>query len=66
MRSRIGSMGLIESASERYPTGKTVERGGGIPNMLSSFFSISYARRITAWYFLRSSSFGETSLEKFK
>ena len=66
MRSRIGSMGLIESTSERYPIGTTAERGGGVPNMLSVFFSISYARRIAGWYCLCSSSFGETSLEKFK
>ena len=66
MRSRIGSMGLIESASERYPTGTNAERGGGVPNMLSIFFSISCARRIASWYCLCSSSFGEISFEKFK
>ena len=59
-------MGLIESVSEQYPTGTTAERGGGVPNMLSIFFSIYCARRITAWYCLCSYSFGETSLEKFK
>ena len=59
-------MGLIESASERYPIGKTAERGGGVPNMLSIFFSISYAWIIVSWYCLCSSSFGETSLEEVK
>ena len=59
-------MGLIESASERYPIGTTMECNGGVPNMLSIFFSIYYAQRIDSWYCLRSSSFGETSLEKFK
>ena len=66
MLSIIGSMGLIESASERYPIGTAVERDGGVPNMSSIFFSISCARRIASWYCIRSSSFGETSLEKFK
>ena len=66
MRSIISSMGLIESTSERYPTGTTMKRGGGVPNMLSIFFSISRAWRIVAWYCLHSSSFGETSSEKFK
>ena len=66
MQSRIGSMGLIELTSERYPTGTTVERDGGVPNMSSILFSISYARRIATWYCLCSSSFGETSLENFK
>ena len=66
MRSRIGSMGLIELASERYPTGKTAERGGGVPNMSSIFFSISCAWRIDSWYCLHSSSFGETSSEEVK
>ena len=61
MRSRIGSMGLIESASDRYPTGTAMERDGGVPNMSSIFFSISYAWIMVAWYFLRSSSSGETS-----
>ena len=65
MRSRIGSMGLIESVSELYPIGTTTERGG-VPSMLSIFFSISCARRIAAWYCLRSSSFGETSSEEVK
>ena len=66
MRSIIGSMGLIESTSERYPTGTTVERDGGVPNMSSIFFSISCARRMVAWYCLHSSSSGETSFERFK
>ena len=66
MRSRIGSMGLIESASELYPIEKTPEQGGVVPNMLSIFFSISCARRIDSWYCLRSSSFGETSSEEVK
>ena len=40
MRSIIGSMGLIESTSERYPTGTIVECYGGVPNMhLFSFQS---------------------------
>ena len=43
-----------------------MERDGGMPNMSSIFFSISCARRIASWYCIRSSSFGETSLEKFK
>ena len=59
-------MGLIESASERYPTGTAVERDGGVPNMSSIFLSISCARRMAAWYFLCSSSFGENYSEKFK
>ena len=59
-------MGLIESASEQYPTGTTMERGGGVPNMLYIFFSISCAWRVAASYCLLSSSFGETSLENFK
>ena len=59
-------MGLIETTSERYPTGKVVDRGGGVPNMSSIFFSISHALRIYAWYCLCSSSFGETSSEEFK
>ena len=66
MRSRIGSMGLIESVSERYPTGTAVERDGGVPNMSSIFLSISYARRMDAWYCLRYSSSGETSSEMIK
>ena len=66
MRSRIGSIGLTESVSEQYPTRKTVERGGGVPNMSSIFFLISCARRIATWYCLRSSSFCETSSEEFK
>ena len=49
-------MGLIESASERYPTGTVVERDGGVPNRSSIFLSISYAWRMVAWYFLHSSS----------
>ena len=57
-------MGLIESASEQYPTGKTVERGGGVLNILSTFLSISLARRIAAWYCLFSSSSGEISSEE--
>ena len=59
-------MGLIESASEQYPMGTDVERDGGVPNMSSIFLSISYARRMAAWYFLCSSSSGETSSEEFK
>ena len=59
-------MGLIESTSERHPTGTSAERDGGVPNMLSIFFSISCARRIASWYCLRSSSFGETYSENFK
>ena len=62
MRSIIGSMGLIESASERYPTGTDVERDGVGPNILSIFLSIPCAWRMVARYFLRSSS----SLEEFK
>ena len=62
MRSIIGSMGLIESASERYPIGTDVERDGGVPNRSSIFLSISYAWRMATWYFLRSSS----SSEEFK
>ena len=49
-------MGLIESTSEWYPTGTDVERDGGVPNSLSIFLSTSCARRMAAWYFLRSSS----------
>ena len=60
MRSIIGSMGLIESASELYPTGIAVERDGGVPNMSSIFFSISCAWRIDSWYYRCSSSSGET------
>ena len=56
MRSRISSMGLIESASERYPTRAFVEDDGGVPNMSSIFFSISYAQIIAAWYCICSSS----------
>ena len=59
-------MGLIESANEQYPTGTIAKCGGGVPNMLSIFFSISCPWRIASWYCLRSSSFGETSLEEFK
>ena len=55
-------MGLIESASEQYPTGTYVERDGVGPNSLSICLSISYTRRMVARYFLRSSS----SLEEFK
>ena len=65
VRSIIGSMGLIESTSERYPTG-TVAEHGGVPNISSIFFSISYAQRMACWYCLRSSSSGEISSEKFK
>ena len=66
MRSLIGSMGLIESASERYPTGTTVERDGGLPNMSYISLSISYAQRMAACYCLFSSSYGETSPEELK
>ena len=66
MRSKIASMGLIESESERYPTGTAAKRDGGVPNMSSIFFSISCARRIAACYCLRSYSFGENSSENFK
>ena len=62
----MGSIGLIESASEQYPTGKYIDRGGGVPNMSSIFFSIYFTRRIATWYCLRSSSFGETSSKEFK
>ena len=55
-------MGLIESTSERYPTGTDVERDGFGPNISSICLSISYAQRMVAWYFLRSSS----SEEEFK
>ena len=61
MRSIIGSMGLIESTSERYPTGINVERDGGVPNRSSIFLSISYAWRMEACYCLISS----LSLEEF-
>ena len=66
VRSIIGSMGLIESASEQYPTGTTMERAGGMPNMSSICLSISSAWRMATWYCLCYSSSGETSLEKFK
>ena len=66
MRFIIGSMGLIESASERYPIGTIVECDGGVPNISSIFFSISFAQRIASWYFLCSSSSGENYLEEFK
>ena len=66
VRSIIGSMGLIESASERYPTGIAVERDGGVPNMSSIFLSISCVWRMATWYCLCSSSSGETSLKEFK
>ena len=59
-------MGLMESTSERYPTGTTVERDGGVPNMSSIFLLISCARRMAAWYCLRSSSSQENSPEEFK
>ena len=49
-------MGLIELASERYPTGRDVERTGVEPNRLSIYFSTSCAWRIAAWYCLRFSS----------
>ena len=55
-------MGLIESASEWYPTRTDVEHDGGVLNRSSIFLSISCARRMVAWYFLCSSS----SLEEFK
>ena len=55
-------MGLIESASERYPTGKYVECDGGVPNNSSIFLSISSGRRMVALYCLRSYS----SSEEFK
>ena len=41
-------MGLIESTSERYLTGTAAERDGGVPNMSSILFSISYAQRIAS------------------
>ena len=66
MRSIINSMGLIESASERYPTGTAVERDGGVTNMSYIFLSISCAQRMVVWYCLFSSSSGENSSEKFK
>ena len=59
-------MGLIELASEKYPTGTSMERDGGVPNMSSIFFSISCAQRMAVWYCLHSSSYGETSSKKFK
>ena len=59
-------MGLIESTSERYPTGTDVERDGGVPNVSSIFLSISYAQRMVVWYCLCSSSSEETSPENFK
>ena len=55
-------MGLIESASEQYPTGTDVERDGVGPNISSICLLISCAWRMAAWYFLRSSS----SSEEFK
>ena len=58
-RSIIGSMGLIESASERYPTGIDVERDGVVPNSSSIYLSISYAWRMVAQYCLHSSSSSE-------
>ena len=58
----IGSMGLIESASERYPTGTDLEHDGVEPNSSSIFLSISCARIMVAWYCLHSSSY----LEEFK
>ena len=64
-------MGFIESTSERYPTGqgsglrgKTIERGGGVSNMLSIFLFSSLAWRIASWHCLHSSSFGEISSEE--
>ena len=66
MRSIIGSMGLIELASERYPIRTAVERDGGVPNMSSIFFSFSCAWRMDTWYCLHSSSSGETYSESFK
>ena len=62
MRSRIGSMGLIESTSEQYPTGTDVEHDGVGPNNSFIRLSISYAQRMATRYFLHSSS----SLEEFK
>ena len=55
-RSIIGSMGLIELASERYRTGRDVERTGVEPNRSSIFFSTSCAWIIVARYCLHSSS----------
>ena len=55
-RSIIGSMGLIESASERYPTGRDVERASVEPNRSLIYLSISCAWRMEARYFLHSSS----------
>ena len=66
MRSIISSMGLIESVSERYPIGTTMECDGGVPNMSSIFFSISCAWIMATWYCLHSYSYGETSSKKFK
>ena len=43
-----------------------MERDGGVPNMSSISLSISYAWRMDVWYWLRSSSSGETSSENFK
>ena len=55
-------MGLIESASEWYPTGTDVEHDGGVPNRSSILLSISCAWRMAVWYCLFSSS----SSEEFK
>ena len=55
-------MGIIESASERYPTRIDVERDGVGPNSSSICLSISCARRMEKRYYLRSYS----SLEEFK
>ena len=64
MRSIISSMGLIESVSERYPTGTAAERGGVTSNISSIFFSSYLAWRIASWYCLHFYSFGEISLEE--
>ena len=55
-------MGLIDSVSERYPTGTDVEHDGVDPNSSYICLSISYAWRMVAQYFVRSSS----SSEEFK
>ena len=61
-QSIIGSMGLVESASEWYPTRTDVESDGVKPNSSSICLSISCAQRMVARYCLCSSS----SLEEFK
>ena len=55
-------MGLIESASERYPIGTDVECDGVGPNSSSICLSFSCAQRMATWYCLRSYS----SSEEFK